>query len=137
VYVLSKHVGEGMYKTRAVNNKEWHWFWTATLTVHDRTNNLYCPKSVPIRQCLHFVLTLPTIKAADLQMLKKISGEIFITDPLIQVRKLTKSLVKHRFSLQNLLRYTYAVAIMYSRNILMAEKRIVCIQSRNVKISRF
>jgi len=28
-----------------------------------------------------------------------------ITDPLIQVRKLTKSFVKHRFSLHNLLRY--------------------------------
>jgi len=31
-----------------------------------------------------------------------------ITDPLFQVRKLTKSLVKHRFSLHNLLRYEYA-----------------------------
>jgi len=30
------------------------------------------------------------------------SGEIYFTDPLIQ---LTKSLVKHRFTLHNLLRY--------------------------------
>jgi len=30
------------------------------------------------------------------------SGEIYYTDPSLQ---LTKSLVKHRFSLQNLLRY--------------------------------
>jgi len=48
-----------------------------------------------------------------------------ITNPLIQVRKLTKSLLKHRFSLR------YA-AIMYSRNIQMAEKRIVCFQSKTV-----
>jgi len=49
------------------------------------------------------------VKAADFQMLKKnkkitvntgqvmFSGEIYFTDPLIQVRKLTKSLVKHRY----------------------------------------
>ena len=59
-----------------------------------------------------------SFKAAVLQMLKKkmkktlkltvnngpamFSGEICYTDPLIQ---LTKSLVKHRFSLHNLLRY--------------------------------
>jgi len=56
------------------------------------------------------------VKAAVLQMLKNkkvkkklvntgpvmFSGEIYYTDPLIQF---TKSVVKHRFSLHNLLRY--------------------------------
>ena len=60
------------------------------------------------------------------------SGEIYYTDTLIQ---LTKSLVKHSFSLHNLL--CYAVAVMYSRNIPMAEKRIVCFQSKKVKICSF
>jgi len=32
---------------------------------------------------------------------------------------------------------TNAVAVMYSRNILMAEKRTVCFQSKKVKICRF
>jgi len=43
------------------------------------------------------------------------SGETIFTDPLIQVRMLTKSLVKHRFSLHTLLRYLNTVAVMYSR----------------------
>jgi len=47
-----------------------------------------------------------------------------ITDPLIQV---IKTLVKHRFSLHN-----NTVDVMYSRNIPMAEKLIVCL-----KICRF
>jgi len=55
------------------------------------------------------------------------SGEIFYTDPLIQ---LTKSLVKHSFSLHNL-------AVMYRRNIPMAEKQIVCIKSKKVKTFSF
>jgi len=33
------------------------------------------------------------------------NGEIYYYDRFIQVRKLTKSLVKQRFSLHNLLRY--------------------------------
>jgi len=58
---------------------------------------------------------LIALKAAVLQLLKKMGkkitikngpvmfrGEIYYTDPLIQ---LTKSLVKHSFSLHNLLRY--------------------------------
>ena len=57
------------------------------------------------------------------------SGEIYYYWPLNSV---DKSLVKHRVSLHNLLRYL-AVAIMYSRNIPMAEKRIVCFQSKKVK----
>jgi len=60
------------------------------------------------------------LKVADLQMLKKIeneqniingkTGQVMFSEesyyywPLIQVRKLTKSLVKHRFSLHILLR---------------------------------
>jgi len=62
-------------------------------------------------------------KAAVLQMLKKIKQKIkltvntgqvtnvcsvekfIITDNLIQMRKLTNSLLKHRFSMHNLLRY--------------------------------
>jgi len=84
---------------------------------------------------------LPYLKAAVLQMLKyeekiikftvntgpvMFSGEIYYTDPLIQ---LTKYLVKHRFSLHNYCA-TNAVAVMFSRNIPMAEKRIVCFQSK-------
>jgi len=37
-----------------------------------------------------------------------LSGEIYYTDPLIQ---LTKSLVKHSFSLHDLLRYVYVYAL--------------------------
>ena len=58
------------------------------------------------------------------------SGEIYYTNPLIQ---LTKSLVKQSFSLL----FISAVAVMYSRNIPMAEKRIVCFQSKKVKMCRF
>jgi len=63
------------------------------------------------------------------------SGEIYYYWPLIQ---LTKSLVKHCFSLHNIIIYcvTNAVAVMYNRNIPMAEKRIVCFQSKKVKICR-
>jgi len=61
------------------------------------------------------------------------SGEIYYTDSLMQ---LTKSFVKHSFSLHNLLRIN-AVAVMYRRNISMAEKRIICFQSKKVKICRF
>ena len=42
------------------------------------------------------------------------SGEIYYTEPLIQ---LTKSLVKHSFSLHNLLRYLRSSRYMYSRSI--------------------
>ena len=58
------------------------------------------------------------------------SGEINYTDPLIH---LTKSLVKNRFSLHNYCATT-AVAVMYSRNIPMAEKQIVCFQSKYVVV---
>jgi len=62
------------------------------------------------------------------------SGEIYYYWPLSSVEK---SLVKHRFSLYNLLRYYNAVAVMYSRNIPMAEKQIVCFQSKKKKICKF
>jgi len=72
-----------------------------------------------------------SFKAADLQMLKKkltvntgqvmFSGEIYYYWPINSV---DKSFEKHRFSLHNL--------IMYSRNIPMAEKRIVWFQSKKV-----
>ena len=56
------------------------------------------------------------------------SGEIYYTDPLIQ---LTKSLVKHHFSL-----HIYCVTnAMYSRNIPMAEKRLF--SKQKLKICRF
>jgi len=51
-----------------------------------------------------------------------LSGEIYYTDPLIQ---LTKLLVKHSFFCI-IYCVTNAVAVMYRRNISMAEKRIVC-----------
>ena len=56
-----------------------------------------------------------------------------ITDPLLQ---LTKSLVKYSFYC---IMYcvTDTVAVMYRRNIPMAEKQIVCFQSKNEKIRRF
>jgi len=60
------------------------------------------------------------------------SGEIYYTDPLIQ---LAKSFVKHIF-LCIIYCVTNAVAVMYSRNIPMAEKRIVCFQSKKVKICK-
>ena len=50
--------------------------------------------------------------------------------------KLTKSLVNiDLFCI--IYCVTNAVAVMYSRNIPMAEKRIVCFQSKKVKICRF
>jgi len=49
------------------------------------------------------------------------SGELYFTDPLIQFGKLTKSLVIHRFFCI-IYCVTNAVAVMYSRNIPMAEK---------------
>jgi len=55
------------------------------------------------------------------------SGEIYYNWPLNSV---DKSLVKHGFSLHNLLRYYNARAVMYSRNIPMAEKGIVSFQSK-------
>jgi len=58
------------------------------------------------------------------------SGEIYYTDPLIQ---LTKSLVKHR-GFCTLYCVTNAVAVMYSRNIPMAEKRIVGFQSKKIVV---
>jgi len=64
------------------------------------------------------------------------SEENNYTDPLIH---LTKSLVKNRFSLHNYCA-TPAVAVMYSRNIPMAEKQIVCFQSKqseNMKLFLF
>ena len=54
------------------------------------------------------------------------SGEIYYTDPLIQ---LTKSLENIVF-LCIIYCVTNAVAVMYSRNITMVEKRIVCFQSK-------
>ena len=62
------------------------------------------------------------------------SEEIYYTDPLIL---LTKSLVKHRFSCI-IYCVTNAVAVMYySRNNPMAERRIVCFQSKTVNICSF
>jgi len=63
------------------------------------------------------------------------SGEIcmYYTDPLIQ---LTKSSVKHRF-LCIMYCVTNAVAVIESRNIPMAVERIVCFQSKQMKICRF
>jgi len=52
-------------------------------------------------------------------------------------RQLTKSLVKHRFSLHNISCVTNAVVVMYSRNIPMAGKQNVCFQSKKVKICSF
>jgi len=52
-----------------------------------------------------------------------------MTDPLIQVRKLTKSLVNIVF-LCKIYCVTNAVAVMSSMNILMAEKRIVSFQTK-------
>ena len=89
-------------------------------------------------------------KAAVLQMLKQIkvktilkltvntgqvmfSGEIYYYWPLNSV---DKSLVKHHF-LCIIYCVSNAVAVMYSKNIVMAEKRIVCFQSKKVKICRY
>jgi len=55
------------------------------------------------------------------------SGEIYFYWPLNSIDKL---LVKHLFSLYN----SNIVAVMYSRTILMAEKRIVCLISNNYYI---
>jgi len=52
-----------------------------------------------------------------------------ITDPLIQVKKLTKSLMNIVFRCI-IYCVTNAVAVMYSRNIPVKEKRIVCFQSK-------
>ena len=51
------------------------------------------------------------------------SGEIYYTDPLTQ---LTKSLVKHRFSLHNL----QIIAVMYSRNIPMAKSELTVFKAK-------
>ena len=56
------------------------------------------------------------------------------SDPLIQ---LTKSLVKHRLSLHNLLRYLRSSRYVYSRDIPMAEKRIACFQSKQSENMNF
>jgi len=62
------------------------------------------------------------------------SGEIYYYWPLYSVEK---SLVKQRFSFYRIYCVTNAVAVMYSRNIPMAEKRIVCFQSKKVKLCSF
>jgi len=63
------------------------------------------------------------------------SGEVYYTDPLIQF---TKSLVNHKdFFLCIIYCVTNAVTVMYRRNISMAVKRIVCFQSKKVKICTF
>ena len=59
------------------------------------------------------------------------SGEICYYWPLMSVHK---SLIKHLCIIYCV---TNAVAVMYSRNIPMAEKRIVCFQSETVNICIF
>ena len=103
--------------------------------------------NVQATTCCHL---LHNVKAADLQMLRKLkikikltvstgqvmfSGEIYCYWPLIQ---LTKSLVKIAF-LCIIYCVTNAVAVMYMycRNTPMAETRIVCFQSKPVKICSF
>ena len=58
------------------------------------------------------------------------SGEIYYTDPLIQLKNRWLNIV----FLCIIYCVTNAVAVMYRRNIQMAEKRIVCFQSKKVKI---
>jgi len=56
------------------------------------------------------------------------SGEIYYTDPLIQ---LTKSLVKHCFSL-HIYCVTYAVAVMHSRNIRWQKSKVSVFKANKV-----
>ena len=55
------------------------------------------------------------------------SGEIYYY--LIQVRKLTKLLVKHHL-ICIIYCVTNTIAVMYSKNIPIAEKQIVCFQGK-------
>ena len=59
------------------------------------------------------------------------SGEYVITDPLIHDKIVSKT-----FFLCIIYRVTNAVAVIYSRNMPMAEQRIVCFQSKKVIIYR-
>ena len=58
------------------------------------------------------------------------SGDFYFTDSLIQLTNRWLNIV----FLCIIYCVTNAVAVMYSRNIPMAEKRIVCLQSKKVKI---
>jgi len=70
----------------------------------------------------------------------KINGKYWSVEKSIifycPIYSVDKSLVKHRF-LCIIYCVTNAVAVMYSRNISMAEQRIVCFQSKTVKLCRF
>ena len=67
-------------------------------------------------------------------MVKLCSVEKYIiTEPLIQMRSLTKSLIKIVFFYFIIYCVTNAVAVKYSSNIPVVEKRSVCFQNKKLK----
>jgi len=95
--------------------------------------------TISTSQCLKAaVLQVPPKKRQILKLTVKtgqvmFSGEIYYYWPLNSVDKSLANIVFHYI----IYCLTIAVAVMYSRNIPMAEKRIVCFQSKKVKICSF
>ena len=81
-------------------------------------------KSVVVDVCRTYQSIVWFLKTAVLQMLRKY-GKYWSS-----YVQLTKSFVKHRFYMHNLLRYKRSSTYVYSRNFLVAEQRIVCLRSK-------